>query len=126
MKRVPSCFCFSSNSSTCVVVNNPSSTKASAILSPSDLTGGIVLTESSGKDANQFVRHSKVPQQTSFDGAAQLGGGLLVEWIGGRDENRFAHAIKRQNAPTLADIARTGAHQVHIQFVTLQRHKRQA
>ena len=53
--------------------------------------------------------------------ACQINGGLFVEGVAGGDQHRFAHPVKRQHAPALAELPRTVPRQIHVQFVTVQR-----
>src|SRR5207302_6714334 len=107
-RRVPSFFCRSSSSSTCLVESRPSSTSASAMRSPKLLMGGIKLpgsAESLADDFHQFRRRTNIPQQPVLGRVFKVPHGLLVERISRGDKDQFAHAVERQDAPALANFA---------------------
>jgi len=88
-----------SKSSTWPALSRPSSTSASAIRSPNVFTGGgMRLPENLADVFDQFSRRDKIPQQPVGGGGRQFFCRLLIEWVGRGHENRFAHAIERQDA----------------------------
>src|SRR5438445_6151636 len=119
--RVPSFFCCCSKSSTWPALSRPSSTSASAIRSPHAFTGGgMRLPENLADVFDQFSRRDKIPQQPVGGGGRQFFCRLLIEWVGRGHENRFAHAIERQDAPALADGRGETPGQIHIHVVLIQ------
>src|SRR6266700_278060 len=122
-RRVPSRFCTSISSSTCLRKSRPSSTRASAMRSPKVLIGGIELAESLFQRFHDFGRRGQVPEQTLFGGLLQVDGGRAVERVGSGDHDRFAQAIKRKHTPALAGFHRKSAGKLDIQIVLIERQK---
>src|SRR6185369_438211 len=120
-RRVPSFFCCSSSSSTWTGFNRPSSTRASAMRSPNDLTLAMGLTENLAQQDDQFERRHQVPQQPLRRHFRQFLCRLLVERIGGRHQDRLAHAVKRGNAPATAQFRRKTAQQFQVRLILLER-----
>src|SRR5438477_584177 len=100
-RRVPSRFCCSINSSTCLRKSNPSSTSASAIRSPNVLIGGITdsLAENLAQGFDDVSGWGQIPEQALLGRFFHLLDSLGVERIGGSNQNRFAQSIKRQDTP---------------------------
>src|SRR5262249_45824173 len=123
IKRVPSFFCCSISSSTCLGDNKPSSTRASAIRSPNDLTGGMRLTEGFADVFDEVVGRHQEPEQPVGGGFGQFLGGLLVEWICRGHHHRFAHPVEGQHAPASACFGREAPRQIQVEVITIKRKK---
>src|SRR4051794_6543475 len=100
-RRVPSFFCCSRSSSTCLVVRSPSSTNASAMRSPRVFTGGIGSTKNFAQPAHEFVRRRQIPEESAAGKTLEFQGGLLIKGVCRRDQDGFAHPIKRQETPAM-------------------------
>src|SRR5690348_4014332 len=119
--RVPPFFCSSSSVSTCWEVNKPSSTRASAMRSPNDLTLAMSLTESFADILHQFGRRRQVPEQPVGGGFGQFLRRLLVERICGGHQNSLAHPVERQQAPATTGGHRESPRQFHVHLIFIQR-----
>src|SRR5664280_410177 len=126
MRRAPSFFCCSSSSTTCPSDNRPSSTRASAMRSPNDLTLAMALSECFSEVGDQVSRRRQIPQQSVRGGFRQILHRLLIEGIGGGHQNGFAHAVKGHNAPAPANLRRKTAQQIYVHVVFVQRQIRRA
>src|SRR2546428_2224233 len=126
-RRVPSRFCCSINSSTCLRKSSPSSTSASAIRSPKVLIGGIAqdLAESFSEHLGYFGWRGKIPEQPLLGGFFQFHDGLAVEGVGGGYQDRFAQPVKGHHAPTLTALYGKGPSQLHVQVIFVQGQKSQ-
>src|SRR5437868_1929677 len=124
-RRVPSRFCCSINSSTCLRKSRPSSTSASAIRSPKVLIGGIreqkILPESLANACDNIGGGRQVPKQALLGGRFHFEGGLAIEGVGRGDEDRFAQPVERQHTPALASLNWEGATQFEIEVVFFER-----
>src|SRR6185436_18579652 len=123
-RRVPSFFCNSRSSSTCLTKRRPSSTSASAIRSPKVLMAAIgcqiALADDFAQELDQIGGRGQIPEQALLGGFLQFKGCLAIERVGGGDEDRLAHAIKRKDAPTLAGLGREGAGQFDVDVVFVE------
>src|SRR5664280_1206130 len=126
MRRAPPLFCCSSSSSICPADNKPSSTSASAMRSPNDLTLAMALTERGAEVGDQVGGRRQIPQQPVRGGFSQILHCLLIKRIGGCHQNGFAHPVERQHTPAAANFRRKAARQVNVHIVLFQRQKRRA
>src|ERR1700690_3017636 len=111
MRREPSFFCCSSRASICSTDNRPSSTSASAMPSPNDLTLAMILAEGFAEVKDQVGGRRQIPQQPVLGRSRQILHRLLVEGIGGGHEDGFAHAVEGQDAPAAGKHPREKAPQ---------------
>ena len=56
----------------------------------------------------------------------ELANGAFVEWICSGNEDRFAHAIERENAPAMAKFARVIAGEFDVDVVSVEWNEREA
>src|SRR3974390_3501259 len=124
--RVPPFFCSSSSHSTCWEVNKPSSTRASAMRSPNDLTLAMSLTEGFADVLHQFPGCCQIPEQAVGGGFRQFFGRLLVERICRRHQNALAHPVEGQQTPAAANGHGKSTRQFDVQLILFERQVGQA
>src|ERR1017187_10956330 len=126
MRRAPPFFGCPSSPPSSPADNKPSSTIASAMRSPNDLTLAMALAERAAEVGDQVGGWRQIPQQPVRGGFSQILHCLLIKRIGGCHQNGFAHPVERQHAPAAASFRRKATRQVNVHIVLFQRQKRRA